>query len=203
MIALLCIDVLVVGGWWFVSHRGVPGLPSERTDPENSRHSTTPPSTDFGANDDSRKEYAGTIVATSDGRNVYTSNKLGIRFTYPHGWRIGDNALGYGTFQLFNYDESVERPGFTDGMNKIEAVVIPSNPYEISGEYPEKSRAVTQIQAAGQRVTQYDERLEFGSIRGYLMRLPTVPGKFFAITIYGDPANFHTLDEIIKSVELL
>lgn len=151
-------------------------------------------------------EYVGLISATTDGQNIYTSNKYGIKFTYPQGWRVGDNHLGYGTFQLFNYDVSQAggKSLFPKGQNKIEASILSNNIYGTSTDYPEKGRVVKQVLVAGQVATRFDIELVGGEkILSYIVSLPSTSEKYFSINMYGDPLNFHILDEVVGSITWL
>jgi hypothetical protein len=151
------------------------------------------------------EEYVGVISKSTDGRHVYTSAKYGFQITYPQGWYVGDNHLGYGTLQLYNYDyQKAEKEGFPprDSVNKIEAGISTSNTYASSTDYPEKTRQTKQVTIAGQTANVDDVELVGGEkIRAYFIPLLTMPGKYLGINIYGNPTNFHILDEIMRSFE--
>ena len=54
-----------------------------------------------------------------------------MSFTYPKGWRVGDNHLEHGTFQLYNYDDSTSSGSvFAPGQDKIEAGIIEGSSLE-------------------------------------------------------------------------
>ena len=76
--------------------------------------------------------YVGNISSSTNENNLYTNKKFGVSFVFPSkGWYIGDNHLGYGTFQLFNYDESAASgKGFLALQNKIELTIANKLSYE-------------------------------------------------------------------------
>ena len=148
-------------------------------------------------------EYVGLISANMDNQNIYTSDKYGIKFTYPKEWRVGDNHLGYGTFQLFNYDVSQAggKSLFPKGQNKIEASIVSTNIYGASTDYPETRRVIKQVLVAGQTATRFEIELTGGEkILSYIVSLPVTSDKYFSINMYGDPLNFHILDEVVGSI---
>ena len=154
-------------------------------------------------------EYVGVISTGASGQNVYTNNKYGFRFTYPQGWRVGNNILGMpygGTLQLFNYadtEHGASSKGFTKGENKIEAAIVPSSapsPYS-SSEYP-ASIKTTQLVVAGEIAVRTDVELIVGGekSRSYLLPLKNMSGQSLRITIGGDSSNFYVLDDLVKSI---
>ena len=191
---VLILVVLLVSGvvWYFL-------LPTKgelvnTTLPDKAVISQIPVKTD---------EYVGLISANIDGQNIYTSDKYGIKFTYPKELRAGDNHLGYGTFQLFNYDVSQAggKSLFPKGQNKIEASIVSSNIYGTSDDYPEKGRTIKQVLVAGQTATRFEIELARGEkILSYIVSLPSTSGKYLSINMYGDPLNFHILDEVVRSI---
>ena len=120
--------------------------------------------------------------------------------------RVGDNHLGYGTFQLFKYANLLESrdDGFSGegSINKIEAGISASNSYGTSTDYPEKERITKEVVVAGQPAIRFEVELSGGQkILSYSILLPTMIDKYLSIVIYGDSSNFHILDEIVKSIE--
>lgn len=160
------------------------------------------------SNNSAQEEPSNTEQISKESKNTYTDEKYGFRFVYPQGWRIGDNRIDYGTLQLFNYSaaQASGKGGFPGdgGMNKIEAAISANNAYGSSDDYPEKSRTTAEVTVAGQKATRTEVELAGGEkMIFYAVPLPKHPGKFFGVTIYGDPSNFHVLDEIIASIEWL
>jgi hypothetical protein len=148
-------------------------------------------------------EYIGTISSSTDGRNVYISNKYDLQFIYPEEWRVGDNHLGYGTFQIFNYDES-EATGssiFPKGWNKIEIAITSNSTVDTSPEYPEINRITKEVLVGGQPATRVETEFTGGvKILSYKILLPTISNKYLSMSMYGDSSNFYILDEIVKSL---
>jgi hypothetical protein len=134
---------------------------------------------------------------------IYENQEFGFSFTYPEGWRLGDNNLGRGTLQLFNYQEQAENGStFSKGLNKIEAVVIENDSYESSDDYPEERQEKTEVIIAGKKVTRVVTELNGGErTLSYLIPLIETDSKSLLITIYGDPANFNVLDNVILTFE--
>jgi len=116
---------------------------------------------------------------------------------------MGNNDLGRGSLQFFNYDESKSSKSvFSTGTNKIEAVVVTTSPYVPSSDYPEKTHSVTEVTIAGRKAYRVEVELVGGErMLGYLIPLQNTNGKSLAITIYGDPANFYVLGNLLNSFE--
>lgn len=151
-----------------------------------------------------KDEYIGVISVNKNGQNVYASEKYNLRFTYPQGWRVGDNHLGYGTFQLFNFRSELYQKGFQKGQNKIEAGIGSGNTYGTSSDYPEKTRVAKDVVVSGKLATRFEIELMGGEkILSYITALPNFSNKYLGITIYGDPLNFYVLDDLVKSIEWL
>ncbi|MCR4330266.1 MAG: hypothetical protein NUV49_00020 [Patescibacteria group bacterium] len=195
---LLVIVLLIMGGYfaWDIWNNPKAEVPStERTNVSQSPATTI-----------NKDEYTGKISTNDNGKNSYINNRYNFKFTYPQEWRVGDNSLGYGTFQLFNYPESIAngKSSFSpdNGMNKIEAGISASGLYGSSDDYPEKTRTAKEIEIAGQTAIRTEVELAGGErILSYVIPLPIIPQKSLSITIYGDPSNFRVLDEIIASFE--
>ena len=149
-------------------------------------------------------EYIGVISINENSQNVYTNNKYGFQFVYPKEWRVGDNHLGYGTFQIFNYDES-EANGksfFSEGHNKIEVVITSNRTENTSPDYPEEKRITRSVIISGQPSTRYEIQLTGGQkIFSYIILLPTHSDKYLGLRMYGDPSNFYVLDDLVKSLK--
>ena len=174
----------------------------------NQKNNTTVSATSSEQAPISIDEFAdslGIISTSTNGNSSYTSKKFGISFLCPgKGWYVGDNHLGYGTFQLSNYD-----PVTADGKdfgpasaNKIEAGISKTNSYGTSTDYPEKERTSKKITIASQNVNVFDIQLVGGQkLRAYFVPLPTTSDEYISMTIYGNEQNFHVLDEIVNSIK--
>ncbi|MHB1163270.1 MAG: hypothetical protein ACYCZZ_01955 [Minisyncoccota bacterium] len=154
-------------------------------------------------------QYVGEISTTTSGQNIYTNTKYGFQFIYPQGWRVGDNHLGYGTFQLFNYPDTepgASSKGFAKNENKIEAAVgnISINSAMSSppnSNYATSSSELVSLGSAGQNILRTDAELFGGEkFRTYLLPLKNMPNESLQISIYGDPSNFYVLDNLVKSI---
>lgn len=152
-------------------------------------------------------EYAGTISTSTNDQLVYTNNKIGLTFTFPLGWHVGDNNLGVGSLQLLNYDETgLVPPGFQKGMNKIEAVIT-SNTSSTpdTGDYPKETIKSTTVQMGKQNVvkevTNYNDSANQQFVT-YYIPVPSQLGKYLTISIFGDPANFAVLDNLVASINM-
>lgn len=145
-----------------------------------------------------------TTSTSSGGLSIYLSEKYKVRFLCPQSWHVGGNDLSYDHFQLFNYDESVAGKDFSNesAVNKIAVGISDTNTYGTSSDYAEKVRKEKTIIIGGQQANVVDVELVGGQIiRSYFVALPSQQGKFLAMTIYGNVANFHLLDEIATSAE--
>lgn len=152
------------------------------------------------------RDYVGIIATTTANTMLYTSKKYNFQLIYPQGWNVGDNHLGYGTFQLFNYDlsQALGKSFFPKGHNKIEAVISTSDLDEISDIYSEKKRVEKEVVVAGQKATRVEVELLGGEkILIYIISLPTTSSQYLNISIYGDSSNFHVLDEMVESLVFL
>ena len=193
IIFILITTLIIVVAWYFLAGEQV-------SKPNSSLPQTAVMPIQMPINQD---EYVGMISVGKDGQSVYTSNKYNFQFIYPQGWRVGDNHLGYGMFQLFNYDASdaVGKSVFPQGHSKIEALISTDDSYKSSTDYPEKGRVIRKVVVAGQPATRFEIELIGGEkILSYIVLLPGDSGKYLSIHMYGDSSNFHTLDEIIESL---
>ncbi|MBP6858844.1 MAG: hypothetical protein KBC33_03390 [Candidatus Pacebacteria bacterium] len=150
----------------------------------------------------------GIIAENTDGSMTYTIlGEYNFRFRYPAGWRLGDNHIDYGTFQIFNYDSSQAEGGdfrADDKINKIEAVVMVYSGYQDSDIYPAKIRTIEYLNVAGQRSTREHTKLEKGGLEVVSYVVPIKNNdKSLVISIYGNPDNFYILDDVMKSLEWL
>ncbi|MDB5239373.1 MAG: hypothetical protein JWO00_708 [Candidatus Parcubacteria bacterium] len=149
-------------------------------------------------------QYQGTTSTDAVGNTIYTNKRLGLTFIYPKGWHMGSNALGLGSLQLFNYDESQyagENFPLTENINKIEAAISATSTYGISQEISEKSRQHSTLIINGQNVTRDDVEFVSGQkIRIYYIPVPQNQDEYLSVIIYGNPSNFSVLDGIIKTV---
>ena len=156
------------------------------------------------------RDYLGIIATTTTNTMLYTSKKYNLQFTYPLGWNVGDNHLGYGTFQLLNYDVSKAPPKsfFPKGYNKIEATISTSDLQDIlqdiSEVYSENKKMRKEIIVAEQKATRIEIELLGGEkILFYVISLPTTSPQYLNMSIYGDSSNFHVLDEMVESLVFL
>lgn len=156
------------------------------------------------SNNGTQNEYVGEVSTSTEGFMLYKNDKLGLSFKFPQGWYLGSNSLGYGSLQLLNYDvaKASGKSIFPEGTNKIEAVITDRNSVAASADSNEQSRKTNNLQINGQSVVREDVTLA-GGIRfnTYIIPIPSLTGKYLAITIYGDPKNFSILDDLIKSME--
>lgn len=153
-------------------------------------------------------EIVGMVSSDKDGQMLYTSRGIGLKFTFPKEWHLGVNTLGdtsgNGYLQLFNYDEAkaAGKSVFPVGNNKIEATIVANDVYEQPSDYPAKFVNEKQIDVAGQKVKEINVELvggEKGQI--YYIPIPTAPGKFLSMVIFGDVSNFFVLDNLVKSIQ--
>jgi hypothetical protein len=152
----------------------------------------------YPENTESPEERGDVGVITKNGStSTYKSDKYKFSFSYPTLWRIGDNRIGHGTFQLFNYDPSKIVGGsvFKKGMNKIEAVII-TDP---SGFFSEDTGNLVEVTIAGQKAY----KLEYDGGISYTIALPSHPGKYLGISIYGDPSNYSILENLVEDITWL
>ncbi|MDO8604419.1 MAG: hypothetical protein Q7K40_03420 [bacterium] len=150
--------------------------------------------------------YRGVITEGSKGYNTYTSKKYGIQFSYPEKWRVGDNHLGYGTFQLFNFFNQ-EEGAMRAGKNKIEIYLNPIYAYNKPDTADIDTKILTKkIIISGQLALRSEIEFSYGdgtSMISYEILIPTIPDKYLGMSMYGDPANFHILDEMVKTIKWL
>jgi hypothetical protein len=153
-------------------------------------------------------DYVGIIATSTTNMMLYTSKKYNFQFAYPQGWIVNDNRLGYGTFQLLNYDVSKAPPKsfFPKGYNKIEVDIRTSDLEETSDVYSEKKRIKKEIIVAGQNATRVEIELLGGEkILTYVISLPTTSShsQYLNMRIYGDSSNFYVLEKMIESLVFL
>lgn len=181
---LLIIALLVFGRMYYFSQNTTDSELNNSELPDTSFESIESPKA---------KGDVGVITKTST-TSIYTTNKYKLSFSYPSSWIIGDNLIGYGTFQLFNYDPSQVIGGsvFKKGMNKIEAVII-NDP---SGFFSERAEDIAEVKIAGKKA--YKLKSEVGV--HYTIEVPSHPGKYLGISIYGDPTNYSVLENLVQSI---
>lgn len=206
IILLLMLLLFVVGG--FILYQ----FACTRTANDPNNDSRLPQTVATTSPSQSADQYAGEISTDASGQNVYTNNKYGFQFTYPQGWRVGNNILGMpygGSLQLFNYadtEPNASSRGFTKGENKIEAAIIDSSAssailFSDSSDYPTKSRELISLRLAKETVAGINAELIGGrKYRTYLLQHPNMPGKSLGISISGDPSNFYVLDDLVRSI---
>ena len=138
--------------------------------------------------------YAGTITDNSDGSSAYINNQYKFSLDFPTSWRVGDNGLGRGTFQLMNYlEEQASNPAFfKDGQTKIEMAII-KDPFTFH------SGALTEVKVSGQRAWKTDRAT--GDYPGYIVTIPSLPDTYLTITMYGK--DDVVLESLVQSIEWL
>lgn len=149
-------------------------------------------------------EYVGIISPSATNKqSEYLNKKYGFSFMFPSSWQIGDNHLGAGTFQIFNYIPRDGKDSFSgENTNKIEATIAYTQEISLSDDYPSTKISTTTLNIAGQGSLVIDYQLVGGQrIHSYSIPLPNTKDNFLVISIYGDKSNFHVLDELVKSIQ--
>lgn len=183
---LLVVSVLAVRSHIFFPARE---SPSEDQKVQVEKNSAVSPNSSDGD--------VGIIASSTTGFNSYTSNKYHFSFNFPADWRLGDNNIGWGTLQIENYDSSLYGgEGWPPGINKIEAVILtdPGTYFAIPNDKG------TQVTIAGQNALRNFDAGD--GILSYVIPLPKVSGKYLGISMYGDPANYSVLDDLLKTLKL-
>lgn len=203
---LILIILFVIVAGYFLLHKfenQISNLPKETTP------SLQPP-TDiqkYGTSTEAYNSYVGVITQNANGQNVYTSSKYHLSFTYPQGWRVGDNHLGYGSFQIFNFEPEIGQKGFLKGQNKIEAGIAVIDPHDFgkNTDFPEGYSTTTKVTIAGEPSIRFDINYPAGGVRlfSYIIPIPDTLNNYIGISIYGDPSNFYVLNDLVKSLEWL
>ncbi len=144
--------------------------------------------------------YVGSITTNANGSHTYMSPKYGITLDYPKGWYVGDNHLGYGTFQIFNYDPAQDNLPIDTA--KIEMGVGVQTTYGTPTDDIDTSQSSSQhITVAGQNALVTQTTYKDGKkIITYSIQLPHTTDTYFTLTAYGDPLSFKVLDGIVKSI---
>ena len=203
-IVFLAAVLLIGGGLYWYDNKMPPVEPNPPTQPPPSiRPSPWPPAP---LPDGIEK---GIISPSKNGKSVYTNKKYGFSFTFPSEWRVGDDSLGYGTLQFFNYDESEGVGGhkFQSGQNKIEMRILSSDSIYIdenaSSAFPTETIENRRLTVAGQAAFMERIRLVNGEeiLKSYKIILHKIPDSGIAIVIYGDTKNFFLLDRLVESIE--
>ncbi len=154
-------------------------------------------------------EYAGIISSsTVKNQNLYTNEKYGFQISYPQGYVMGDNMLGYpvdgkeelGQLWLFNPASDYGNNGAI-GMN-----IMHSKEYSL--ENTDKVIMKKQISVAGQPVYVYDVEQHFAESEGYRFLLYVIPlpshhDKYLWIKFHGNLSKLLTPDEIVKNIQWL
>jgi hypothetical protein len=177
--------VIIVVGWVIISKQ-------RQTPPQ--------PINQYGATN------TGTISTSTDNQLVYSNSSLGLAFNFPLGWHVGDNNLGHGSFQLFNYDETgAVSTSFQKGMNKIELLIstASSSPSEL-GDYPKESIKSSKVtigntEALKQIISLNDTSHQ--QIVSYYIPIPSKAGQYLVATMFGDSTNFGVLDILVSSIQ--
>ena len=152
---------------------------------------------------DLHADEIGAIAPTTNGF-TYTSTKYGFTFSYPKGWYVGDNHIGWGTFQLF--DTSLATRGSGGGKvvgSKIEAGICSGlSGYTLdTNDYPGMTVNNTNMRIANQAAIRSDVHIADGlDARAYSVRFPNSENTF-CVTMYGPPSKFKVLDNLVESLE--
>ncbi len=150
-----------------------------------------------------KAEYEGVITpGSTDALLRYASTKYGITFEFPRTWHMGDNHLGYGTFQIFNLAEEVGRYKNPD-VTKIEMVIHRQIESGYSDIYEEASRVTKEVSIAGRKgIVEHVELTNGMRSRRYAVALP-VENTFLWMTVGGNQENFYILDEVVKTLKFI
>jgi len=146
--------------------------------------------------------------ANLDRGQTYINNQYNISFTYSDGWYIGDNRLGYGSFQLFNYNPaevfSDGKGGMREGGAKIEVMITNGSIPEESSDYPSVEFENKNIEIKGRAATMTRWVNATGDkIIAYKIPLNNKEGDHLSITAYGEDIAFEALEMIIESLQFL
>jgi len=144
------------------------------------------------------KGDVGIIVDTGNGVSTYRSDKYKFTFEFPTAWSIGNNHIGCGTFQLKNYNPSMQdgNPhGFAKGTGKIEMFAGVDESFLGGAEMKE-------IEIAGQKA--YESEDTFYGSTTYIIEFPSRKGEYLSISRYGDSAvGAAVLKQILESLRWL
>lgn len=142
-------------------------------------------------------------ITTEGTTSTYVSSKYKFSFQYPSTWRIGDNRIGYGTLQLFNYDEAEADGNLHDwgkGHNKIELVIGTRDPKSYATEVGNGENGTYEETVIGGQKAFIGRN---DRMQAYLIELPDQNGVYMIINVYGDPASHSIITEVISTLEWL
>lgn len=162
--------------------------------------------------------YRGIIASsTIKGYSTYISKKYGVRFSFPEEW--GGRGYLDGSVAFANYPAS-EYPDFaltgTDGRSQISAWFEGRLPYGAIGEFSlatmnKQEKEKRQVMVDGQPADRWEIKAYLwgrdAHVLTYFITLPPQPLQdhrgYLRFDIYGDPANFYILDEMVKTIKWL
>lgn len=146
------------------------------------------------------EEYVGVISPVENGYSLYTNNKYHFTLKFPNDLHVGDNHLGYGTFQLLDFNEAMDDT-LPQDRNKIELFITSTSTYGVSQVYSEKNRKVENIVLYGQYATMTEVGfIDNSKVITYSIRLPSKPDLFLSIAMYGNGSKFYLLDNLVKTL---
>lgn len=125
--------------------------------------------------------------------------------SYPKEWHAAPSNLSsadFWTFYNYNEADAAGKSIFSAGQNKIEVRVGAHVLSNSSSDYPSQTETAKKTVIAGQPAreirTVFSEQSE---MKTYEIQLPGDVGKYLILTIYGDPANFESLDDVAQSID--
>ena len=198
-ILIIAIVVIVAAaGWWYFSKSNTPSL-SETSQlpnvPEDMNNDTaSQPIVPGSDKSETNPKYYVMDISQSGDSMLIANATLGVQFSVPGIWRVGDNRLGYGTFQIFNYsDAEASYGGWRTGQNKIEMSLIDDPVSFATGE-------IKSVKIAGQNASRAE--CEEGNCILYIVPLRSIPAKFITLTIYGDSNNYKILETVVATLSI-
>lgn len=139
----------------------------------------------------------GAITENTDVTYTYKNDTYKLSFTYPNTWRMHGYTFDRGAeVMLFNFPEEdgAGQEGFSVGHNKIGMAIITDPKSYVNGK-------LNETKVAGQ-MAYFSRDEEMGNL-SYVITIPSKPGKYLAITMYGDKANFFALDDLLRTLTWL
>ncbi|MEY3784173.1 MAG: hypothetical protein RLZZ230_495 [Candidatus Parcubacteria bacterium] len=148
------------------------------------------------------KEPEVIINNSQESLKKYENTTFGFSFEYPVDWHIGNDNLGKGTLQLFNYDESlVSGSVLKSGRNKIEIVISGTNIDDSTDIYTDLLQEEYEIEVAGVTSKKFIIELTGGEkMITYYIPLTKTKEEYLSMTMYGDINNFRVIDNIAGSL---
>ncbi len=143
------------------------------------------------------ESYVGTITQDEEGIMHYSSPVYDISFSFTQEWFVGDNHLGYGTFQLLSYDPRNSDVAGKDFMPphkaKIEMAIVNAPSSQPSSDFPEQNRTSRKTTIAGQNAVVDDISFAGGNkLRVITIALPNPKnpeGKYLSLSAYAGDSD--------------